>query len=69
MKVLLVNGSARANGCTHAALTEVASALGEEGIEAEQIFTAISRCPGLASAAANAGRPVCACSTTASTAL
>lgn len=38
MKVLLVNGSARANGCTHAALTEVARALGEEGIETEQIF-------------------------------
>lgn len=38
MKVLLVNGSARANGCTHAALTEVARALDEEGIETEQIF-------------------------------
>lgn len=38
MKVLLVNGSARANGCTHVALTEVARALGEEGIETEQIF-------------------------------
>lgn len=38
MKVLLVNGSARANGCTHAALTEAARALGEEGIETEQIF-------------------------------
>ena len=38
MKVLLVNGSARANGCPHAALTEVARALGEEGIETEQIF-------------------------------
>lgn len=38
MKVLLVNGSARAIGCTHAALTEVARALGEDGIETEQIF-------------------------------
>lgn len=38
MKVLLVNGSSRSNGCTNAALTEVARALNEEGIETEMIF-------------------------------
>lgn len=38
MKVLLVNGSSRKNGCTNAALTEVARALREEGIETEFFF-------------------------------
>lgn len=38
MKVLLVNGSSRSNGCTNEALTEVARALSEEGIETEMIF-------------------------------
>lgn len=38
MKVLLVNGSSRNNGCTNAALTEVARALKEEGIETEMFF-------------------------------
>lgn len=38
MKVLLVNGSSRANGCTHTALCEVARALNEEGIETEEYF-------------------------------
>lgn len=38
MKVLLVNGSSRNNGCTNAALTEVARALNEEGIETEMVF-------------------------------
>lgn len=38
MKVLLVNGSSRSNGCTNAALTEAARALNEEGIETEMIF-------------------------------
>ncbi len=38
MKVLLVNGSSRKNGCTGAALDEVARALGEEGIEPEVFF-------------------------------
>lgn len=38
MKVLLVNGSSRSNGCTNVALTEVARALNEEGIETEMIF-------------------------------
>lgn len=35
MKVLLVNGSPHAKGCTYTALTEVASALEKEGIETE----------------------------------
>ncbi|MDR0249287.1 MAG: flavodoxin family protein [Oscillospiraceae bacterium] len=35
MKVLLVNGSPNERGCTHAALAEVASALGKEGVDTE----------------------------------
>ena len=35
MKVLLVNGSPRTNGCTFTALSEVAKTLQEEGIETE----------------------------------
>lgn len=38
MKVLLVNGSSRNNGCTNEALKEVARALSEEGIETEMVF-------------------------------
>lgn len=38
MKVILVNGSSRKNGCTGAALNEVARALNEEGIETEIYF-------------------------------
>lgn len=38
MKVLVVNGSAREHGCTHAALCEVERALAEEGIEIERIW-------------------------------
>lgn len=38
MKVLLVNGSARKNGCTHQALTEVARGLQDAGIETEMVF-------------------------------
>lgn len=34
-KVLLVNGSGNAHGCTYTALTEVAKALEAEGVEAE----------------------------------
>lgn len=47
MKVLLVNGSARQNGCTNAALCEVERALNEEEIETEKIFignTPLSDC-------------------------
>ncbi len=35
MKVLLLNGSTRKNGCTFLALSEVAKTLQEEGVEAE----------------------------------
>ena len=35
MKVILVNGSPHKNGCTYAALSEVAKTLNEEGIETE----------------------------------
>ena len=35
MKVILVNGSPKKNGCTYTALTEVAGALEENGIETE----------------------------------
>lgn len=35
MKVLLLNGSTRKNGCVHRALSEAASALNDEGIETE----------------------------------
>ena len=35
MNVLLINGSPRPNGCTFTALSEVASALGAEGVSAE----------------------------------
>lgn len=38
MKVLLVNGSSRKNGCTGAALAEVARALNEEGVDTELVF-------------------------------
>lgn len=38
MKVILVNGSSRKNGCTNAALVEVERALQEEGIETEMFF-------------------------------
>ena len=35
MKVLLVNGSPHAKGCTYTALAEVAGALENQGIETE----------------------------------
>lgn len=35
MKVLLVNGSPRKNGCTNAVLNEIAKTLAEEGVESE----------------------------------
>ncbi len=38
MKVLLVNGSSRPEGCTNAALREVERALHKEGIETETVF-------------------------------
>ena len=38
MKVMLINGSSRPNGCTGTALAEVARTLNAEGIETETIF-------------------------------
>jgi multimeric flavodoxin WrbA len=38
MKVLLVNGSSHRNGCTDVALSEVARALHQEGVETEMFF-------------------------------
>ena len=38
MKVLLVNGSSRPNGCTAQALAAVADALEKEGVETETVF-------------------------------
>lgn len=38
MKVLLVNGSSRKEGCTYAALREVERSLKEEGIGTEMFF-------------------------------
>lgn len=35
MKALLVNGSPRKNGCTNAALNEIAGTIAEEGVESE----------------------------------
>lgn len=63
MKVLLVNGSSRQNGCTNAALCEVERALQEEGIETEVFLSAMRRCR-TASPAANVRKPGAAFSTT-----
>ena len=38
MKVMLINGSSHADGCTALALRQAATALEEEGIETETIF-------------------------------
>ena len=38
MKVILVNGSARKDGCTHTALETMAEVLRAEGIETEEYF-------------------------------
>jgi multimeric flavodoxin WrbA len=38
MKVLLVNGSSRSNGCTGVALNKVAQSLNEENIETDIVF-------------------------------
>ena len=38
MKVLLVNGSSRSNGCTGVALNEIVRSLNEEKIETETVF-------------------------------
>lgn len=38
MKVLLINGSAKPNGCTYTALSEIEKTLNENGIETEIFF-------------------------------
>ena len=38
MKVLLINGSRRENGCTYTALNEIANVLNENGIDTEIFF-------------------------------
>lgn len=38
MKVVLVNGSRRENGCTYTALSEIAGVLNDEGIESEIFY-------------------------------
>ena len=38
MKVLLVNGSSRKNGCTNAALAEIAATLENEGVDSEILW-------------------------------
>ncbi|MDR1541368.1 MAG: flavodoxin family protein [Clostridiales bacterium] len=45
MKVLLVNGSSRINGCTNEALIEIIRSLNEEEIETETLFIGNSPLP------------------------
>ena len=54
MKVLLVNGSSRQNGCTGVALAEIARALQEEGIDTEMFLLGMRQYPTV-STAANVG--------------
>ena len=63
MKVLLVNGSSRQNGCTNAALCQVERALQEEGIETEMFLSGTRRCRTV-SPAESAGKPAAAFSMT-----
>ena len=42
MKVLLINGSPHAKGCTYTALTEVDKELNNAGIETEIVITSYS---------------------------
>ena len=51
MKVLLLNGSPRKEGCTYTALTEIAETLKKNGVEAE-IFQAGDPAPENVAAAA-----------------
>ena len=46
MKVLLLNGSPHAHGCTDAALREVAGALAENGVETELFWIGTKPIPG-----------------------
>ena len=55
MKVLLLNGSPHAKGCTYTALAEAAGALEAAGVETN-LSISVQRRSAAASAAANAGR-------------
>ena len=46
MKVLLINGSPHAHGCTDTALREVAGALAENGVETELFWIGTKPIPG-----------------------
>lgn len=46
MKVLLLNGSPHANGCTYTALCETARALQNNGIQTEIVHLATNDTPG-----------------------
>ena len=63
MKVLLLNGSPHAKGCTYTALAEAAGALEAAGVETEFVHIGTKR-SAAASAAANAGRQSAAFLTT-----
>ena len=43
MKVLMINGSSRNNGCTRAALDIMAETFKEEGIETEEQYSEMER--------------------------
>ena len=62
MKVLLINGGPHREGCTHRALTEVAGALHESGIETEFSIWGISRYAVAPAAAAACARSLAAAS-------
>ena len=42
MKILLINGSSRPNGCTYTALREIADTLESGGAETEILFLGLS---------------------------
>lgn len=59
MKVLLLNGSAKKEGCTYTALTEIENVLHAEGIETEQVWLGtepIRDCIGCGQCGKNNGR-------------
>lgn len=60
MKVLLVNGSPNAKGCTYTALNEVARALTDEGVEAEMFQLGVEPLTGCVACGGCAGKGLCA---------
>lgn len=61
MKTLLINGSPHQHGCTYTALSEVAKALGEEGMDSEILWIgndAVRGCIGCHGCAKNGARCV-----------